>query len=73
MLDVSGTAYQGNPQFQVYVDGVATGGTLTAAASHAAGQSQQFTVAGTFAPGPHTVQVRFTNALAGAAGWGGSH
>ena len=70
MLDLSGTAYQGNPQFQVYVDGVATGGTLTATASHAAGKSQRFTVAGTFAPGPHTVQVRLTNALAGAGGAG---
>lgn len=68
VLDVSGTAYHGNPQFQVYVDGVATGGTLTTAASHAVGQSQKFTVAGTFAPGPHTVQVRLTNALAGADG-----
>ena len=68
MLDVSGTAYHGNAEFQVFVDGVAVGGTLSASAAHAAGQSQSFTIGGTFAPGPHAVAVQFVNALSGADG-----
>ena len=68
VLDMSGTEYHGNAQFQVLVDGTVVGGTLTAMASHTAGQSQAFTVGGTYAPGPHTVQVQFLNALAGSGG-----
>lgn len=68
VLDVSGTAFQGNAQFQVFVDGAALGGTLTAQASHAAGQSQAFSIGGTYAAGPHTVQVQLVNALAGNGG-----
>ena len=68
ILDMSGAAYQGNAQFHVFVDGVETGGTLTASADHAAGQSQSFTVGGTFAPGPHTVQVALVNALSAGVG-----
>ena len=71
ILDVSGTAYHGDAEFQVFVDGTAVGGTLTASAAHGAGQSQSFTVAGTFAPGPHFVAVQFVNALAGAGGTAG--
>ena len=70
VLDVSGTDYHGGAQFQVFVDGAAVGGTLTASASHAAGQSQKFTIGGTFASGPHAVAVKFVNALSGADGTG---
>ena len=65
-LQVSGDAYRGLPQFSLVVDGVAVGGTLTATASRAAGQSQMFTVAGQFAAGAHAVSVRFLNDLQGA-------
>ncbi len=64
-LQVSGDAYRGLPQFSLLVDGVAVGGTLTAGASRAAGQSQVFTVAGQFAAGAHAVSVRFLNDLQG--------
>jgi hypothetical protein len=37
------------------------GGTLTAHASHAAGQSELVTVQGDWAPGDHTVLVHFLN------------
>ena len=70
VLDVSGTGYHGNAQFQLLVDGASVGSTLTAAASHAAGQSQSFTVGGTFAPGPHAVALTLVNALSGAIGVG---
>src|SRR6476659_6958802 len=55
-LRVSEDAWNGNAQFVVSV-----GGTLTAMASHAAGQTQIFNVLGTFAPGSHTAAVNFLN------------
>lgn len=70
VLDVSETGYHGDAQFQLLVDGASVGGTLTTTASHAAGQSQSFTIGGTFAPGPHTVALTFVNALSGAPGAG---
>lgn len=70
VLDVSETAYHGDAQFQLLVDGAAVGGTLTATAAHAAGQSQSFTIGGTFAPGPHAVALTLVNALSGATGAG---
>jgi hypothetical protein len=60
-LKVSEDAYQGNAQFVVSVDGKQVGGTQTATASHAAGQSQTFDVMGTFAAGKHTATVNFLN------------
>ncbi|MGI4793183.1 MAG: carbohydrate-binding domain-containing protein, partial [Janthinobacterium lividum] len=60
-LKVSEDAYQGDAQFTVSVDGTQVGGTLTAQASHAAGQDQTFDVAGNFADGTHTVSVNFLN------------
>ena len=60
-LRVSEDAWNGNAQFTVSVDGRQIGGTLTATASHAAGQTQIFNVLGTFAAGSHTAAVNFLN------------
>ena len=60
-LRVSEDAWNGNAQFVVSVDGKLIGGTLTAMASHAAGQTQIFNVLGTFAAGSHTAAVNFLN------------
>ena len=60
-LKVSEDAWQGNAQFTVSVDGQQIGGTQTATASHAAGQTQIFNVKGTFAAGNHTATVSFLN------------
>jgi hypothetical protein len=67
VLYISEAAYRGDAQFTVIVDGVAVGGTLTATASHAAGQTESFTVAGNYAPGAHAVAVKFTNSLGAGA------
>ncbi len=66
-LQVSEDAWSGNAQFTVSVDGKQIGGTQTATASHAAGQTQTFNVLGTFAAGSHTATVNFLN-----DGYGGS-
>jgi Ca-dependent carbohydrate-binding module xylan-binding len=60
-LQVSEDAWQGNAQFTVSVDGKQVGGTQTAVASHAAGQTQTFNVLGTFAAGTHVAAVDFLN------------
>ena len=60
-LKVSEDAWQGNAQFTVSVDGQQIGGTQTATASHAAGQTQIFNVKGKFAAGNHTATVSFLN------------
>jgi beta-glucanase (GH16 family) len=64
---VSEDAFNGDAQFIVTVDGVQVGGTLTATASHAAGQWQDIGLPGTFAAGAHTVALTFLNDA-----WGGS-
>ena len=66
-LKISEDAWQGNALFTIAVDGVRVGGTFTALASHAAGQDEDFLIAGSFAPGPHQVSVDFLNDA-----WGGS-
>jgi hypothetical protein len=43
------------------VDGTQIGGTLTAQASHAGGQVQDFLIEGSFGPGQHTATVTFLN------------
>ncbi len=69
VLDVSARAWQGDPTFTLTIDGVATGGTLAATASHAAGQTQTITIAGTFAAGAHAVVATFGSSLgAGPSG-----
>jgi hypothetical protein len=60
-LKLSEDAYQGDAQYTVKVDGVQIGGTLSAHASHAAGQDDTLTINGTWAPGGHSVTVTFLN------------
>ena len=60
VLQVSEDAWNGDAQFTVQIDGQQVGGTQTATASHAAGQSQAFTVLGNFT-GNHTATVTFLN------------
>ena len=60
-LHISEDAYLGDAQFTVSVDGHQIGGTLTATASHSAGQTQTFNALGTFAAGSHTTTVNFLN------------
>ena len=61
VLKISEDAYLGDALYTVSVDGVQIGGTLTAHASHAAGQDELITVQGNWAPGDHTVLVHFLN------------
>ena len=63
VLKISQDAFQGSAQYTVSVDGVQIGGTLTAGASHAAGQDDTISVLGNFAPGPHRLTVNFLNDL----------
>jgi len=67
VLWMSEDAWQGDAQFTVTVDGNQVGGVQMATASHAAGQSQAVSVAGSFATGSHSVSVDFLNDA-----WGGT-
>ncbi len=67
VLKISEDAYNGHAQYTISVDGKQVGTTLTASASHAAGQYDVITVKGDWAPGAHKVTVNFTNDA-----WGGS-
>ncbi len=67
-LQVSEDAYNGDAQFTISVDGAQQGGVQTATAVHGAGQSQTFTVLGTFGTGAHTVTVNFLNNAGDAGG-----
>lgn len=62
MLRVSEDAYQGDAQFNVRIDGVQIGRTFTASASHSSGDSNVFTLTGTWGQGmTHDVQLQFLN------------
>ncbi|QCK88909.1 hypothetical protein E8L99_21835 [Phreatobacter aquaticus] len=61
VLRLSEDAYLGDAQFAVYVDGVQIGGTLTAHASHRAGEAELVTVLGNWSAGDHTVLIRMLN------------
>ncbi|MER2265742.1 family 16 glycosylhydrolase [Methylobacterium oxalidis] len=61
ILMISQDAYQGDAQFTVSVDGKQIGGTMTAHASHAAGQSDMIAVNGDWASGNHNVSINFLN------------
>jgi Ca2+-binding RTX toxin-like protein len=67
VLKISQDAYQGSAQYTVSVDGKQVGGTFTASAVHASGQSDTITLKGDWAAGAHTVSVNFLN-----DGYGGS-
>ncbi len=60
-LNLSEDAYQGDAQFTVSVDGVQIGSPLYVTASHALGQSQNFSFTENFGAGPHKVAVTFLN------------
>jgi len=67
-LNMSEDAWQGDAQFTVAVDGIRLGGVYTASASHAAGRSQAFTIAGIVENmKPHAIMVSFINDA-----WGGA-
>ncbi|MGI4808002.1 MAG: glycosyl hydrolase [Janthinobacterium lividum] len=59
-LQMSEDAWNGDAQFTIQVDGKQIGDTQTATAFHSAGQTQAFTVLGTFT-GAHTATVTFLN------------
>jgi hypothetical protein len=59
VFKVSGDSYLGTPHFIVTVDGNQVGGTLTTSASHAAGQTQDITLTGSFGSGAHDIAVKF--------------
>jgi hypothetical protein len=61
VLAVAEDYYLGNAQFTVSMDGIQMGGTFTATASNAAGNSQLFTFNGNWGPGAHVVGVDFLN------------
>ena len=61
VFKISQDAYKGDAQYTVSVDGKQIGGTLTAHASHAAGQSDTVTLKGDWAVGDHKVSVNFLN------------
>ena len=61
IVDISEDAWEGNAEFTLSVDGVQVGGTQIATASHADGDTQAFTLLGSFAAGAHTVTADFLN------------
>ena len=61
VVSLSEDAYQGDAQFTIAVDGKQIGGTQTATASRAAGQSQSFALLGSFGGGTHSVTATFLN------------
>ena len=60
-VKVSEDAWQGDAQFTIAVDGATIGGTRTATASHAQGQSGTVTLTGQWGAGPHTIAIAFLN------------
>jgi len=60
-LFVSEDYWLNDAQFTVSIDGVQQGGTLTALAGHALGQSETFLFDGTFGATAHVVTVNFLN------------
>jgi glucose/arabinose dehydrogenase len=61
LLKISQDAYQGDALYTIAVDGQPIGGTLTAQALHAAGQSDTVIVRGDWGPGDHQVGLTFVN------------
>ncbi|MBV9653814.1 MAG: hypothetical protein JOZ42_04535 [Acetobacteraceae bacterium] len=66
-LQIAEDAWNGDAQFTISIDGHQIGGTQTATASHAAGQSQTFNVSDDLGSGNHTATVNFVNDA-----WGGT-
>ena len=69
VLKLSQDYWQGGAQYTVSIDGVQQGGVKTARAFHSDGRSDTLTLKGEWAPGQHSVAVKFVNdAYGGAAG-----
>ena len=69
VLKVSQDYWQGAAQYTVSIDGVQQGGVQTARAFHSDGRSDMLTLKGEWAPGQHSVAMKFVNdAYGGAAG-----
>jgi Ca-dependent carbohydrate-binding module xylan-binding len=61
-LHVSGDHYEGDPQFEVFVDGQQIGGPQSVQAVHANGQWQDIALSGNFDPNAsHHIDVLFVN------------
>jgi beta-glucanase (GH16 family) len=60
-LHVSADSWNGNPQFQVFVDGKQAGDVRTTTADHGAGQWEDIAINGDFGSGAHVVDVKFVN------------
>ena len=67
-LAMAEDASQGDAQFTISIDGVQIGGTQTVTASHGLGQTQLFSVMGSFGPGRHMAAIDFLNPGDGTAG-----
>ncbi len=61
VLNISEDAWQGDAQYTISIDGQQLGGTRTATASHATGQTEAVPVDTALTPGPHSVVVNFLN------------
>nr|WP_294560659.1 carbohydrate-binding domain-containing protein [uncultured Rhodopila sp.] len=68
VLHICETAYQGDAEFTVSVDGVQVGGILTATTLQSSGQTETFKVLGNWGSGQQTVTVNFVNGLSDAGG-----
>ncbi len=69
VVKISQDAWNGSAQYTIKVDGKQVGTTLTASASHAAGQDDVITIKGDWGVGSHKVTVTFLNdAYGGSAG-----
>jgi hypothetical protein len=67
VLRVNQDAWMGNAQYAVFVDDEQVGGTFTASALHASGQSDTLTLRGDWGEGQRQVRVEFLNDA-----WGGT-
>ncbi len=61
VLRISQDSYLGDAQYLVKLDGVQQGGVQTASAWHSQGQDDVVTLTGSFAAGPHRLEVAFLN------------
>ena len=61
VVNLSEDNWLGNAHFTIAVDGKQIGGVQTATATHGIGQTQSYTLDGTFASGTNTVTVNFLN------------
>ncbi|WP_206664839.1 carbohydrate-binding domain-containing protein [Dankookia rubra] len=67
VLRISQDYYQGDANYEVFVDDVQIGGTFTASALHSSAQSDTLIIKNGWAPGSHKVAVKFLNDA-----WGGT-